>query len=150
DKRRHRVQRVFSGQRRPDMQCKSLHGLLICEVLGRSWLQMLRCLLLRIARSLGPLARDLFTFTSRDNAFTERNDLAVVAHRQRPFIHSKTTATSTSRASDTTLSTSTASAMSVIARLCKSPPRQSASSRPGRWSCRVPVVAANGRREIEP
>src|SRR5262249_5861657 len=84
-KRTKRAQRIFSGHRRPDAQCELLNGLLICDVLGRPWLQMLRRLFLRI--TLDPLARDLFTFASRNGTVAERNDLAVVAHRRRPFIH---------------------------------------------------------------
>src|SRR5262249_43151056 len=70
------------------MQCESLHGLLICDVLRCPWLQTLRRLFLRI--TLDPLARDLFTFASRNGTVAERNDLAVVAHRAPPQIAAST------------------------------------------------------------
>jgi len=59
--RRHRAQRIFSGHRRPNAQRELLNGLLICDVLGRPWLQVP---LRGLARSLDPLARGLLAFAS--------------------------------------------------------------------------------------
>src|SRR5262245_9870770 len=95
-KRRHRAQRIFSGHRRPDAQRELLNGLLICDVLGRPWLQVPRRLLRGIGRalryrgpgsdrrSLGLLARGLLAFASGDDAARESNDFfrIVAAHRR--------------------------------------------------------------------